>query len=133
MNLLTNDYLGKIQMKYYIFSAHPIFSCVFVGRFKFCYVDLHRAYFQNVKLNNLVFFGSDLRGAWIFSCEIKDCIFTEARFINLSITQSLFKSCGFYYNKVIFATFDRCSFIGCIEKDNLIIETNGFLEYWGEP
>lgn len=117
-------------MKYYLFSDQNIFSSVFHGNLRFCYVDLHRAKFENILLCNFVFIGTYLRGAYFINCQIKKCYFGGANMIDLWSEGTKFEKCIFYHNIIMYARFSKCSFEDSVEFKNFVLDADGFFEYW---
>ncbi|RYL27621.1 pentapeptide repeat-containing protein [Acinetobacter piscicola] len=108
LKIIRSSDEGEVMMYDFMFEQN-FRSSVFIGKYQFNAMNLHRVRLNQLNLTGFTWVKSNLRGAFIAQSEFKNCHFIGAHLITLMIND---------------CHFENCIFENCVMKHMQIIKTN---------
>lgn len=98
---------------YDFMSEQNFRSFVFVEKFQFSAMSLHRVRFNHMCLNHFIWVNSNLRGAFMHQSRFIDCHFIQVNLMTLIINDCYFENCIFENCAMKYMQIMKTNFVNC--------------------
>lgn len=97
-------------------------SYVFIGKYQFNAMNLHRVRLEHLNLTGFTWVNTNLRGAFIAKSKFKNCHFIAANMITLMINDCYFENCIFENCKMKYMQISKTNFVNCHVNSRLDLD-----------